>query len=238
MRPKVQLYLVSSGTVNKDESIAIAADCDTVPKCNVHVDNVKVKVHRMIKSATMLGLQNGGIRAKGGWKFTAINPFAVATDLKKMLIVAKLAAAHNTMELFRGPMSFGVGGVCSITWADQRKCHARMVKKMCDLLGCHGGKKPRGGRIGGLSGRRRQRLLGINIQRRGGRRNGRSRSQSKTIDRIHESFEVIGQDGQIDIWRRHLGGVGSKPGRQGRKRNIIIVIILNKRQGNRGRCCI
>jgi hypothetical protein len=51
-----------------------------------------------------------------------------------------------------------------------------MVKIMCNLLGCHGGKKQRGGQIGGLAGRRRQRLLGIDFQRRRGRRNGQSRS--------------------------------------------------------------
>ncbi len=82
--------IVSSGMVDEDESIAIAADCATVPKCNIHVDSIEVKVPHTIKSATTLGLRNGGIRAKGGWKFTAINPFAVATDLKKMLVVANL----------------------------------------------------------------------------------------------------------------------------------------------------
>ena len=93
-----------------------------------------------------------------------------------MIVVAKLAVAHNTMKLFRGPMSFGVREVCSIIRADQRKHGIRMVKIMCNLLGCHGGKKQRGGQIGGLAGRRRQRLLGVDFQRRRERRNGQSRS--------------------------------------------------------------
>ena len=109
------------------------------------MDSIEVMVPCRIKSATTLGLGNGGIRAKGGWKLTTINPLAVTTDLKKMLVVGKLVAAHNTMELFCGPMSFGVGGVGSITRANRKKCRVRMRKKMCDLLGCHGGKKPKGG---------------------------------------------------------------------------------------------
>ena len=36
---------------------------------------------------------------------------------------------------------------------------------MCDLFGSHGGKKPKGGKTGGLVGRRL--LLGVDIQRRG-----------------------------------------------------------------------
>ena len=101
--------IVSSGTVDEDESIAIATNDDTVPKRNIHVDSVEVTVSHTIKTTTMLDLWNGGIKAKGGWKLTAINPLVILTDLNKMLVVAKLAAAHNTMELFRGPMSFGVG---------------------------------------------------------------------------------------------------------------------------------
>jgi hypothetical protein len=68
------------GAVNKDESIAISADRDTVAKRNVHVDSVQVMVFSRIEKTALFGFWNCGIRTKGGWKLATVNPFAIMTD--------------------------------------------------------------------------------------------------------------------------------------------------------------
>jgi hypothetical protein len=70
------------GGVNKDESIAISADRDTVAKHNVHVNSVKIMVFGAIEQTALFGFWNCGIRTKRGGKLTTVDPFTITTDLK------------------------------------------------------------------------------------------------------------------------------------------------------------
>jgi hypothetical protein len=101
--------VVSRGAVDKDESIAISANRDTVAKCDVHVDSVKVMVFSVIEQTALVGFWNCGIRTKGGGKLAAVNPFTIMTDLKEMFEIPEHPTAHDLMELLRGPMGLCVG---------------------------------------------------------------------------------------------------------------------------------
>jgi hypothetical protein len=87
VRQGESLKVVLRGTVNKDESILISANRDTVAKCNVHVDSIQVTVFSAIEQAAAFGFWKCGIRTKGGGKLTTVHPFSVMTDLKEMFII-------------------------------------------------------------------------------------------------------------------------------------------------------
>jgi hypothetical protein len=68
----------------------------------------------MVESAAPLGSKKCGIRAKGGGKLADIDPFAIPTDLKEVLVISKLPTTHDAMKLLRSPMGLCVRCVCSI----------------------------------------------------------------------------------------------------------------------------
>jgi hypothetical protein len=103
--------------VNKDERIAITADSDTVSKSNVHVHSVEVIVFCRIKEATLFGLRNSCIRAKGEGKLASIDPLSVLADLQKMFVISELATAHDAMELLCRPMGRRVGSISGVAGA-------------------------------------------------------------------------------------------------------------------------
>jgi len=67
----------------------------------------------------------------------------ITANLKEMLVVAKLAASHCTMKFFGQPMSFSVGAVGRITWANRRKSRPGIMNEPKDFLSSHGREKPR-----------------------------------------------------------------------------------------------
>ncbi len=113
--------------VDKDESIAISANRDTVAKCNVHVNSVQVTVFSVIEQTAAFGFWICGIRTKGGEKLATVNPFAVMMDLKEMFVIPECPTAHDSMELLRGLMGLCDGGIGGITQLNQGEGCARMV---------------------------------------------------------------------------------------------------------------
>jgi hypothetical protein len=150
------------GAVDKDERIATTADSDTVSKRDVHVHGVKVIVFCTIKEATLFGLRNCCIRAKGEGKLAAINPLSILTDLQKIVVISELATAHDAMELLCRPMDLCVGSISGVAEPNQGEGSARMMKMARNLIGSHGGKKTCDGFVGGVISVRM--LLGVGIQ--------------------------------------------------------------------------
>ena len=97
------------------------------------MNSVKITVVYAFKRPASFGLGDRGKRAKGHREFTTINPLAVPTDIKNVLVVSELATSHNAMNLLRRPMNFCVGGIGSVTRPDRRKRRVRMVKKPKDF---------------------------------------------------------------------------------------------------------
>ncbi len=113
---KAKRPIVPCGAIDKDESISKPANQDTVTKGNIHVDGIKVTVSCTVKGAAPHGFRNCGIRAKGRGKLAAIDPFAIPTDLKEVIVISNLPTTHDAMKLLRSPMCLCVGCVCSIAW--------------------------------------------------------------------------------------------------------------------------
>ncbi len=138
-----------SGAVDKDERIAITAASNTVSKCNVHVHGIKVIVFCTIKEATLFGLWNCCIRAKGEEKLAAINPLSVSTDLQKMFVISELATAHDVMELLCQPMGLCVRSISGVAGLNQGEGSARTLKMAGNLLRSLGGEKASDKFVGG-----------------------------------------------------------------------------------------
>ncbi len=102
--------------IDKDESITKPANQDTVSKGNIHVDGIQVKLCCTVESAALLGFRNCGIRSKGGGKLVTIDPIAIPTDLKEVLVISKLPTTHDAMKLLCSPMGLCVQCFCSIAW--------------------------------------------------------------------------------------------------------------------------
>jgi hypothetical protein len=126
--------VVTSCAANKNKSIKVTADSNSVPKGNVHMHSVKLTVPGVIKGGTLLGFWTGGIGTQRGRELASIDPFPATTDLKKMLVVLELATSHDAMELLRQPMGFSIGGVGGIARSNRRERSARMVEKAGNLL--------------------------------------------------------------------------------------------------------
>jgi hypothetical protein len=140
-QPETKSPVKMGGRGNKNQSTAVPADTNTVPKHNVHMNSVKVFVLCFVEETTTLGFQDGSIGSKRGGEFTTVNPLPILTDLQKMFVVTEFTAAHDPMQLLRQPMSLCIGAISGVAWLNRRKRPIVMMKKPSDLLGRHRRKK-------------------------------------------------------------------------------------------------
>jgi hypothetical protein len=138
--------VVVCGSVYQDEDVSEPTNRNTLPKCNIHMDGVKVSISGPIKRTTLFCIWYSGIWAKGSRKFTAINPFPISADQEKVFIITKLATAHSTMKFFCQPMHFCFQGISRIARVNRRKGSAQMVEKASHLVRSHSGEETRGQR--------------------------------------------------------------------------------------------
>ena len=141
-RPEAKSPVITGGTVDENECVAKPSDTNAVPKCDVHMNGIEVLVLCFVKETSALSFWDGSVGTKRGGKFTAIDPFPIPTNLKKMFVVAEFTAAHDSMQLLRGPMRLGIGGIGGVTRPNRRERCAVVVKEPSDFLGGHCREKP------------------------------------------------------------------------------------------------
>ncbi len=71
----------------------------------------------MIDGAATGSLWDCHVGALRKRKLPPIDPFAIKTGLKKMLVIAEMTASESTMKLLRSPVSFGIQTVGLIAGA-------------------------------------------------------------------------------------------------------------------------
>jgi hypothetical protein len=104
-----------SGLMNKNEGVLKAARGDTIPECNIHMNDVEVERLFMGNGSAPRSFGDRRKCTERHRKFPAIHPLAIKTGLKDMLIIAEATAAESTMKLLRGSVSFSVGYIRAIT---------------------------------------------------------------------------------------------------------------------------
>ena len=138
---KTKIPVVPRSTVNENQCITIPANGNTIPKCNVHVDCIEIFIFPAIEWFAAMGLGDRGIRAKRSRELAAINPRAIAADLKEMLVIAKLATAHGAVEFLGRPMRLCIRSVGRIAGANRWEGGVRMVDETEDFIAGHRGEK-------------------------------------------------------------------------------------------------
>ena len=95
--------VVASGAIDKHKHILETTDEDGIPKTDVDVDFVEILILRTLDGISMRGLVDRCTCAKALGEFACADPFPIASNLQKLLIILESATSGNTMELLGRP---------------------------------------------------------------------------------------------------------------------------------------